>query len=240
MIDFATGLFAVRKCAVCGKVLTDEERGAFCAKCERKYAALKEEKCSDCGQTPEYCRCFAHGKKTDFRCLHLFFYDGDFSRRVIYALKNSGKKRLVSALARELARLIFISKGSDDISSFAVTYGPRSGKNIRRYGFDQAKMMAKEISRELGIPLVRTLKRLGGSAQKKADAGKRTENAAKSYSLAGTDIAGRNFIIIDDVVTSGSTLESCISLLRSAGAKKIIAATAAKTAFASLDSDGQI
>ena len=101
-------------------------------------------------------------------------------------------------------------------------------------------MMAKEISRELGIPLVRTLKRLGGSAQKKADAGKRTENAAKSYSLAGTDIAGRNFIIIDDVVTSGSTLESCISLLRSAGAKKIIAATAAKTAFASLDSDGQI
>lgn len=236
MIDFAAGFFAVRKCAVCGKILVDEENGAFCASCEKKYAALKEEKCPDCGQTPAYCRCFAHGRKSDFKCLHLFFYDSDFSRRVIYSLKNSGKKRLAASLARELARLIFISKGSDDISSFAVTYVPRSGKNIRRYGFDQAKMMAKEISRELNIPLVCTLKRLGKSAQKKANAEKRAENAAKSYALVSSDIAGKNFIIVDDVVTSGSTLSACASLLFSAGADKIIAATAAKTAFSSLDS----
>ena len=43
MIEAAAGFFAVRKCAVCGKVLSDEERGAFCSACEEKYRALKDE-----------------------------------------------------------------------------------------------------------------------------------------------------------------------------------------------------
>ncbi len=142
MIEAAAGFFAVRKCAVCGKVLSDEERGAFCSACEEKYRALKDEVCTVCGRTSAYCRCACVGDFRDIgagRVLHLFFYDGDFSRRVIYALKNGGKARLIKALAHELAELIYLSKGSDDISAYTVTYVPRSRRNIKKYGFDQAK-----------------------------------------------------------------------------------------------------
>ena len=53
MIEAAAGFFAVRKCAVCGKVLSDEERGALCSRCEEKYRALKDEVCSPGGTTIE-------------------------------------------------------------------------------------------------------------------------------------------------------------------------------------------
>lgn len=234
MIEAAAGFFAVRKCAVCGKVLSDEERGAFCSACEEKYRALKDEVCTVCGRTSAYCRCACVGDFHDIgagRVLHLFFYDGDFSRRVIYALKNGGKARLIKALAHELAELIYLSKGSDDISAYTVTYVPRSRRNIKKYGFDQAKMMAKYIARELDIPFACTLVRIGSSSQKAASAEERRERAERSYALADLDIAGRKFIIIDDVITSGSTLHACISLLREAGASQIIAATAAKTQY---------
>lgn len=234
MIEAAAGFFAVRKCAVCGKVLSDEEHGAFCSACEEKYRALKDEVCAVCGRTSAYCRCACVGDFSDIgagRALHLFFYDSDFSRRVIYALKNGGKARLMKSLAHELAELIYLSKGSDDISAYTVTYVPRSRRNIKKYGFDQAKMMAKYIARELDIPFACTLVRIGSSSQKAASAEERRERAERSYALADTDIAGRKFIIIDDVITSGSTLHTCISLLREAGAAQIIAATAAKTQY---------
>ena len=144
MIEAAAGFFAVRKCAVCGKVLSDEERGAFCSRCEEKYRALKDEVCTVCGRTSAYCRCACAGGFRDIgaeRMLHLFFYDGDFSRRVIYALKNGGKARLIKALAHELAELIYLSKGSDDISAYTVTYVPRSRRNIKKYGFGSADAM---------------------------------------------------------------------------------------------------
>lgn len=234
MIEAAAGFFAVRKCAVCGKVLADEERGAFCFACEEKYRALKDEVCTVCGRTSAYCRCACVGDFSDIgagRVLHLFFYDSDFSRRVIYALKSGGKARLMKSLAHELAELIYLSKGSDDISAYTVTYVPRSRRNIKKYGFDQAKMMAKYIARELDIPFACTLVRIGSSSQKAASAEERRERAERSYALANTDIAGRKFIIIDDVITSGSTLHTCISLLREAGVAQIIAATAAKTQY---------
>ena len=235
MIEATAGFLAVRKCAVCGKVLSDEERGAFCSGCEEKYRTLRDEVCTVCGRTSAYCRCACVGDFRDIgagRVLHLFFYDSDFSRRVIYALKNGGKARLIKSLAHELAELIYLSKGSDDISAYTVTYVPRSRKNIKKYGFDQAKMMAKHIARELDIPFARTLVRIGSSSQKAASAEERRECAECSYALADADIAGRKFIIIDDVITSGSTLHTCISLLREAGGAQIIAATAAKTQYA--------
>ncbi len=73
--------------------------------------------------------------------------------------------------------------------------------------------------------------RIGSYSQKAASAEERRERAERSYALADLDIAGRKFIIIDDVITSGSTLHACISLLREAGASQIIAATAAKTQY---------
>lgn len=202
--------------------------------------ALKNEVCTVCGRTSAYCRCACVGGFRDIgaeRMLHLFFYDGDFSRRVIYALKNGGKARLIKALAHELAELIYLSKGSDDISAYTVTYVPRSRRNIKKYGFDQAKMMAKYIARELDIPFLRTLVRIGSYSQKAASAEERRERAERSYALADADIAGRKFIIIDDVITSGSTLHACISLLKEAGACQIIAATAAKTQFTAHESE---
>lgn len=234
MIDAVVGFLSVRKCAVCGRVLSDEEGDAFCTSCEARYAALKNEVCAMCGRTSAYCRCACAGELSDIgasRTLHLFFYGEDFSRRVIYALKNGGKGRLIRSLSRELARLIYLSKGSDDISSYVVTYVPRSRKSISKYGFDQAKMMAEYVARELDIPLAHTLVRIGASVQKKASAKERHEHAISSYILADSDVEGKNFIIIDDVITSGSTLHTCISLLKEAGADRIVAATAAKTQY---------
>ena len=95
MIEAAAGFFAVRKCAVCGKVLSDEERGAFCSACEEKYRALKDEVCTVCGRTSAYCRCACVGDFSDIgaeRTLHLFFYDGDFQEESSMRSKTAEKR----------------------------------------------------------------------------------------------------------------------------------------------------
>ena len=110
---------------------------------------------------------------------------------------------------------------------------PRLSKNVRGFGFDQSALLARETAEHLFLPYSALFCRnTGTTEQKQLTRGARMENAENAYRLrsgAAERIAGRTVVIIDDVITTGSTVGVCAALLKHAGAEYVIAAAVART-----------
>lgn len=216
-------LFFVRKCLVCGAVLTDGT--VFCPKCRLEYEKLKRARCPRCGAPQSACRC-APPMLTGVRAVHLFAFDGALSRKLIYLLKRKDVRVLQNFFADELSSLL--SPLCD--GETAITYAPRAKKSVRLYGFDQAARIAKRVAKELDLPLVSLFRHKGSTLQKNLSATERKENAEGSYALRRRlPTPTGTLVILDDVMTTGSTLYALATLARRAGYANVIAATVART-----------
>jgi len=161
---------------------------------------------------------------------HLFSYHGDIARRILYTLKQENLPFLQRFLAGELSALVReVAQG--DLSGFSVTYAPRKPKSIRIYGFDQAEILARLLAEELHLPFCDLFTHARFSKlQKSLSARMREKNAARSYSLREDFVrtTGR-LLIFDDVMTTGSTLSSLVSLAKMAGFREVCVVCLAKT-----------
>ena len=229
MIEFFKGLFFVRKCLICGTVLPDAEKDtAFCPKCLLEYEKLERTFCSRCKKQEKQCTCIPDLLKDKISfSVHLFAYDTALSKTIIFALKRQNLSTLQSFLSHDLAKRL----SACDLSDYTVTFAPRKPKSVREYGFDQAEILAKNIAKELELPFNDIFRHSHFSKlQKELNARERVENAEKSYKLdKGFIPETKNLLIIDDVMTTGSTLSVLTSLAKSAGYEKIAVACVAKT-----------
>lgn len=126
------------------------------------------------------------------------------------------------ALGAWLARAPGTRSGWD-----AVVPVPTSTARIRQRGFDQAERIARGVAQELEVPILSILRRHGHGRQSDRTADERMRVGA---SLRCSGQAPKRVLLIDDVVTTGHTLEACASLLREAGAARVDAAALAWTA----------
>ncbi len=219
-----------KKCASCREFIPRGEN-IFCPVCEAKYEQMKRAFCKHCGKEHRLCRCVA----TKLRPLgirvserHLFAYDSELSRALIYRLKRRNAADLQKFLARECAALAReeVRSGEDTV----IVYPPRAESAVREYGFDQARILASEMAHLINLPLAEAFCRgESGKMQKTLTAKEREENAAESYFLNDdTDLHGKTVVIIDDVVTSGSTAARLASLAKDSGVKRIVVVSVSK------------
>ncbi len=212
-------LIAPVKCLGCGEITL--ENVPLCKSCMPKLAGLMTEKCPICGMERNDCAC-AGTRNANF----LFYYHSDFSKQVIGSLKyhtTAFKAEFISGL---LYTKIPTGKAFD-----AVVYPPRSKRNKRRYDFDQSELIAKELSKKLGVPCLSAIKRVKGhKEQKLLSAEQRLKNVKGAYRVASEELAdAKSVILFDDVMTTGATLNECSRLLKRAGVKKVFVLTVAKT-----------
>lgn len=206
------------RCAICRHYACYEEL-PICKYCLSDFSDLFTERCKKCGLTAVSCEC---DKNT--RCL--FFFNLPESKRAVYRIKTNTDERIIRFFAELMVKVNGINPKSYDI----VTYVPRIRRNIRRYGFDQSKELAKAISDIFGIPLVTTLERVGGVDQKLLSRAERIKNIKGRYNI--THIPPEKYsriLLIDDVTTTGATLEACANLLRDNVADRITKLVVAKT-----------
>jgi len=107
---------------------------------------------------------------------------------------------------------------------------PLSGKRLRERGYNQAELIGKELSAMTGLPMCTEalvkVKEIPRQSQSKGE--ERLENVKGAFGLADSavaDVAGKRVLLLDDVLTTGSTLGECAKMLYEAGATKVYCAT---------------
>lgn len=156
-------------------------------------------------------------------------YD-DVSRAFISEIKSKSNGYAISTAAYMIAKNLIEEDHTASLD--CVTYVPMRRKDIQKRGYNQTKLLAKEVSGVLGLPFVPLLKKNKDTMeQKKLGAEGRKKNVKDAFSFAPKryNITGKNILIVDDVSTTGSTLSENARALKSAGAGKVYAAVFAKT-----------
>lgn len=189
----------------------------ICADCAESFRDLLKEPCLFCGLPASECIC-PHNRHVRF----LMWYDSPSAYRLIYMLKYHAKKGRVQFLADRLAALC--TEKYD-----AVTFVPRRNADIRKYGYDHARLLAECVANRLGLPLVDTMQCRSFLEQKLLSASQREKSMYGRYHVqSGVTAAYPHLLLIDDISTTGATLRVCSSLLRKAGAKTVSCAVLAK------------
>lgn len=197
----------------------------ICKHCLSVVQKILVTPCKSCGNSPSRCECSGESGHR-----FLYFYTGYQARRLTYLIKNNVDGRTMDFMA-ELA----VSASGLKMDSFdGVTYVPRHPRRAKRYGYDQAKELAKSISRIYGVPVVHALKRVGGSEQKLLSKEARFKNIIGRYKLCdgfGEEIKYKKLLLVDDIYTTGATVKACKSLLVGKVASSVIPFTLAKTNY---------
>lgn len=204
-------LFPAR-CLLCGKIILPGE--SLCESCEARRP-----------KTPYERRFSLEGAGAEgFRVISPLSYVGGF-RQTLYRFKFRGKK----ALAKPLGQLMAESLREEGGAIGAVTWVPMTKKGKRRRGYDQSELLAKEVAKILGIPCLPLLEKIRETAtQHELPHRKRLGNVKNAYRASG-EAAGKVLLLVDDIVTTGSTLRECAGELYRAGAVGVLGLCAADT-----------
>jgi predicted amidophosphoribosyltransferase len=147
--------------------------------------------------------------------------------KMILALKDRKDRRIARLLGKDMAKVL--QNGCILEEGAIVTFVPRSREAVLSRGVDQARVLAKETAEVLGLEMAPCLSSNDvGVAQKELSAVKREEAADEKYVLSkkAPSLAGRQVILVDDVLTTGATLGAYARLLKQAGARTVICLTA--------------
>lgn len=148
------------------------------------------------------------------------------ARDVLLGFKYRNRRQLAHHLAGLLVNRL-LAEGVRPADIDAVTWAPTSRRRRNQRGFDQAEVVARRVAAQLGLPCRRLLERTdSGVAQTGLD---RAERLHGPSFRASPRTAGASVLVIDDVVTTGSTLRSADRALREAGATTVLRAAIATT-----------
>ena len=235
--ELAVRLLCVHKCASCRTILSQENfHDALCPKCMEIYRRAKTESCSQCLRSAIECTCQPKMlSASGSLCLcKLFFYQADKAaeaqNKLVYFLKHQPNKRVEKFVAQDLSTILsreLLALGIENARNEAVIVPlPRGRKALIENGFDQSDRICRMLSEHMDIPFVPAIRRRsGGKEQKKLTAEQRKKNM-KSLMLCNEkyaeDVKGKYVILLDDVVTTGASMSSCLPILRKMGAKGVV------------------
>lgn len=147
-------------------------------------------------------------------------YEGSL-RDIVHALKYDRRPSLARHLARRMQ-----GAGAEVLSgAHIVVPVPLHPSRQRARGFNQARQLAKHLGLPVADVLVRTRKT---ASQADLPASKRRANVRGAFVVRGANLDGLTVVLVDDVSTTGATLNACAAALLDAGAKEVRALTAAK------------
>lgn len=229
LINRAIYYISVPKCVLCKEKLNFEERG-LCGKCMDAYTEHKKRNCPRCAKALPECFCTydsleAHGIKYLTKIFRYSKSEQSLpSNYLIFSLKQDNRKDVISFLADELANSIK-NNITGDISEYIMTNVPRRNKAIVNFGYDHAKQLAQEIAKRLNVEYVEILKSRSKKPQKSVYGHARVENAKFDYKNKKLlSLKGRTVILVDDIVTTGASMNNCATLIRALRPKLIIGA----------------
>lgn len=207
LLDRLVSILLPHTCVLCGQVVAYED--LWCGKCDVPWRPVF------CQKPPE---------ERAYSCLiGPFWYEGGV-RGAVVGLKERKDKRAAGYFAGVLASAL--EKAQLPVpQSCCILPVPQNERNLRQRGHNPARLLADALSAETGLPLAENLllRAEDSLAQHNLNTVQRAENARRSYRrVPGAELAGGRVLLVDDVCTTGSTVDACAACLRSMGAAEVV------------------
>jgi ComF family protein len=232
LLDGLLAVVLAPACAACGRVLDRPTRGPVCELCWQSILPLTPPLCDSCGDPLPGWRPISVSVATCPRCRRarrlvdraraVGAYDGAL-RAVVHALKYEGRRSLAVPLAR-----LMRERGADLLAGAdCVVPVPLHPWRRGTRGFNQAS----DLARALGPTVRHAIRRVRATpSQTSLPAARRHRNVRDAFAAtkAARDLAGSVVVLVDDVSTTGATLEACARTLKACGVREVRALTAAR------------
>lgn len=212
-------------CIVCGAELTRDNRYSMCDTCLSKLP-FTQKSCEKCGREiyddSKFCfDCEGSGAKYD-KVYSVLNYEGVVSS-LIYRLKYDGEKYLAKYLARFMVDKLRQSNVNFDI----IVPVPLNKNRLKKRGFNQAELLATYIAKEMNKDMANVMERVVDTPfQARLTREERLNNLKDAFVVRDkTLVKGKTVLVIDDIFTTGSTINECATVLFKAKAKSVIAIT---------------
>jgi ComF family protein len=233
--DISARFVFPQRCILCGDL--SDSPVPLCASCADRrffqpasrvsFTAEAPERCSRCGRPVissaglcTVCRALPLISRVD-RIIPLAPYTGE-AQELLTEWKGAGMRALSSVFAHVLSSALAVAFPGGCVP--VVPVPPRPGK-IRDRGWDQIEDLATLLERTYGLPLCRCLERTSLVQQKRLGRLERSINLKGRISaFPGTPVP-RCAVVIDDLMTTGSTIDACAGALKDAGCEKVYALT---------------
>ena len=218
-------IFMPAGCPICGR---STPVPGICSDCKRNIIYIEPPYCSICGKPFVSGKGISHicidcikGKSRFVKSRAVFEYNGLIAE-LIQRFKFNDRVNLSSLFVNELLNLYKADFFDEGIN--AIIPVPLSDKRLKQRSYNQARLLAKGLSRELSIPcytdVIKKVKEIPPQSTLKADA--RYNNVKHAYTVSGGDLLKeRKVLLVDDVITTGATVNACIAALHRAGIKQV-------------------
>lgn len=212
LLEFLICILFPKRCVLCDEIIEFDKM--FCENCK-----------SGLPKSPLVR--FISNYETDevFKCISVFKYSGN-ARISILKFKFHGHKEYSDIFANLICDFL----KSEEISDIDfICSVPISESRIKQRGYNQSELLSNSVGKILRIPVNNVIvKKRETLVQHELDLDARNKNLIGAFGvLSGEKIKDKNFIICDDIVTTGNTLKECAKTLKRYGANKIICCTVA-------------
>ena len=222
-MNFLVELLFPRRCPLCDKPV-DKMGRYMCKKCQGDLRYVESPFCFKCGkqlkeQDLEYCEdcentehCFDRGRA---------IYQYDTIKEAIYRFKYEERTEYAEFFGKQLAERL--GKEIEAWKPDAIVPVPLHREREKRRGYNQATLLARELGRRLNIPVYENLvyRQKATTPQKELKGEERQNNLKNAFKIGQNDVKLKTIIVVDDVYTTGATMDEMAQCLKRAGVREV-------------------
>ena len=221
----ALDFFFPRFCVGCGK-----EGDFICDSCQASLARIEAPVCPKCGkpQINQMLCSSCLNWEADIDAIRSPFRFEGVIRKAIHEFKYRNLRAIAGRLADLMGDYLI---GADAVPGDVLVPVPLHSKRLKERGYNQSALLAKELSRLTGLPvndgcLIRNCYNVPQAKTRNVE--ERRQNVVGIFTCKNKDLRDKKVLLIDDVTTSGATLNACAAALKAAGAMSVWGLTLAR------------
>lgn len=220
ILETAISLFAPHKCLVC-----DKEGAIVCSACMTLEIAEVPSRCYRCLQaTKDFATCKSCRSRSKLGHVWVRSLYEDVSSRLVLSFKYERARSAYVPIAKALAETIPL------LPQNTIVIGvPTATSRIRQRGYDHTKLIVREFATATGLVWTAPVVRSGQAHQFGSSRQVRRRQLERTFRVVSpNEVKDKSILLVDDVVTTGATLETLAQVLKTAGAKRVDAITFAQ------------
>ena len=211
------------QCACCGKVIYADCQ--LCEDCAAVLPVIEEGVCPACGGPLRKCK--GDHARTRVPCISPFFYEGVVKDGLL-TLKAGATAHGVGFFGRQMSHAVTNRFGH---SFDGIVYVPMTKNKLRKRGYNQSRFLARAMAKYLGIPVLdgALIRLYDTDDQHGLGLRHRKGNVLGVFEPNPQLVAGKHLLLVDDIVTTGATIDECAKMLLLADCEEVCCVTAAST-----------